>query len=126
MKLTALAILVTPTLVLMGAALAMMTDAGRSAMLNPGPHGFSEVLYAVSSAANNNGSAFAGLSANSPFWNCLLSRCTMFVGRFGVIIPVMAIAGSLVSKKTEPASSGTLPTHRPAVCWPVNGPTVSG
>lgn len=65
MKLTALAILVTPTLVLMGAALAMMTDAGRSAMLNPGPHGFSEVLYAVSSAANNNGSAFAGLSANS-------------------------------------------------------------
>ncbi len=71
MKLTALAILVTPTLVLMGAALAMMTDAGRSAMLNPGPHGFSEVLYAVSSAANNNGSAFAGLSANSPFWNCL-------------------------------------------------------
>lgn len=85
MKLTALAILVTPTLVLMGAALAMMTDAGRSAMLNPGPHGFSEVLYAVSSAANNNGSAFAGLSANSPFWNCLLAFC-MFVGRFGVII----------------------------------------
>ena len=112
MKLTALAILVTPTLVLMGAALAMMTDAGRSAMLNPGPHGFSEVLYAVSSAANNNGSAFAGLSANSPFWNCLLALC-MFVGRFGVIIPVMAIAGSLVSKKSQPASSGTLPTHGP-------------
>ncbi len=102
----------TPTLVLMGAALAMMTDAGRSAMLNPGPHGFSEVLYAVSSAANNNGSAFAGLSANSPFWNCLLAFC-MFVGRFGVIIPVMAIAGSLVSKKSQPASSGTLPTHGP-------------
>ena len=100
------------TLVLMGAALAMMTDAGRSAMLNPGPHGFSEVLYAVSSAANNNGSAFAGLSANSPFWNCLLAFC-MFVGRFGVIIPVMAIAGSLVSKKSQPASSGTLPTHGP-------------
>ena len=97
---------------LMGAALAMMTDAGRSAMLNPGPHGFSEVLYAVSSAANNNGSAFAGLSANSPFWNCLLAFC-MFVGRFGVIIPVMAIAGSLVSKKSQPASSGTLPTHGP-------------
>ena len=112
MKLTALAILVTPTLVLMGAALAMMTDAGRSAMLNPGPHGFSEVLYAVSSAANNNGSAFAGLSANSPFWNCLLAFC-MFVGRFGVIIPVMAIAGSLVSKKSQAASSGTLPTHGP-------------
>ena len=110
MKLTALAILVTPALVLMGTALALMTDAGRSAMLNPGPHGFSEVLYAVSSAANNNGSAFAGLSANSPFWNCLLAFC-MFVGRFGVIIPVMAIAGTLVSKNIQPTSSGTLPTH---------------
>ncbi|ELM1617319.1 potassium-transporting ATPase subunit KdpA [Salmonella enterica] len=110
MKMTALAILVTPMLVLLGSALAMMTDAGRSAMLNPGPHGFSEVLYALSSAANNNGSAFAGLSANSPFWNCLLAFC-MFVGRFGVIIPVMAIAGSLVSKKVQPASQGTLATH---------------
>lgn len=110
MKMTALAILVTPALVLLGTALAMMTDAGRSGMLNPGPHGFSEVLYAVSSAANNNGSAFAGLSANAPFWNCLLAFC-MFVGRFGVIIPVMAIAGSLVSKKIQPASPGTLPTH---------------
>ncbi|MDA8477931.1 potassium-transporting ATPase subunit KdpA [Citrobacter sp. Awk 4] len=110
MKMTALAILVTPALVLLGTALAMMTDAGRSGMLNPGPHGFSEVLYAISSAANNNGSAFAGLSANSPFWNCLLAFC-MFVGRFGVIIPVMAIAGSLVNKKIQPASPGTLPTH---------------
>ncbi|EDQ4901754.1 potassium-transporting ATPase subunit KdpA [Salmonella enterica] len=110
MKMTALAILVTPMLVLLGSALAMMTDAGRSAMLNPGPHGFSEVLYALSSTANNNGSAFAGLSANSPFWNGLLAFC-MFVGRFGVIIPVMAIAGSLVSKKVQPASPGTLATH---------------
>ncbi|MBP8542177.1 MULTISPECIES: potassium-transporting ATPase subunit KdpA [unclassified Citrobacter] len=110
MKMTALAILVTPTLVLLGTAIAMMSEAGRSAMLNPGPHGFSEVLYAVSSASNNNGSAFAGLSANSPFWNCLLALC-MFFGRFGVIIPVMAIAGSLVSKKIQPASPGTLPTH---------------
>lgn len=110
MKMTALAILVTPALVLLGTALAMMTDAGRSAMLNPGPHGFSEVLYAVSSAANNNGSAFGGLSANTPFWNCLLAFC-MFVGRFGVIIPVMAIAGSLVAKKSQPASPGTLATH---------------
>ena len=110
MTMTALAILVTPALVLLGTALAMMTDAGRSAMLNPGPHGFSEVLYAVSSAANNNGSAFAGLSANTPFWNCLLAFC-MFVGRFGVIIPVMAIAGSLVAKKSQPASPGTLATH---------------
>ena len=110
MKMTALAILVTPALVLLGTALAMMTEAGRSGMFNPGIHGFSEVLYAVSSAANNNGSAFAGLSANTPFWNCLLAVC-MFVGRFGVIVPVMAIAGSLVTKKIQPASTGTLPTH---------------
>ncbi|WP_342321549.1 potassium-transporting ATPase subunit KdpA [Kosakonia sp. BYX6] len=110
MKMTALAILVTPALVLLGTALAMMTDAGRGGMLNPGIHGFSEVLYAVSSAANNNGSAFAGLSANTPFWNCLLAVC-MFVGRFGVIVPVLAIAGSLVSKKIQPTSSGTLSTH---------------
>jgi K+-transporting ATPase ATPase A chain len=112
MKMTALAILVTSALVLIGTALAMMTDAGRSGMFNPGIHGFSEVLYAVSSAANNNGSAFGGLSANTPFWNCLLAFC-MFVGRFGVIVPVLAIAGSLVSKKIQPTSSGTLPTHGP-------------
>ncbi|MCS2153452.1 potassium-transporting ATPase subunit KdpA [Scandinavium goeteborgense] len=112
MKMTALAILVTPALVLLGTALAMMTEAGRAGMFNPGIHGFSEVLYAVSSAANNNGSAFAGLSANSPFWNCLLAFC-MFVGRFGVIVPVMAIAGSLVTKKIQPASTGTLPTFGP-------------
>ena len=110
MKMTALAILVTPALVLIGTALAMMTGAGRSGMFNPGIHGFSEVLYAVSSAANNNGSAFAGLSANTPFWNCLLAFC-MFIGRFGIIVPVMAIAGSLVNKKIQPASTGTLPTH---------------
>ncbi|HEM8020492.1 TPA: potassium-transporting ATPase subunit KdpA [Enterobacter ludwigii] len=110
MKLTALAILVTPALVLAGTALALMTEAGRSGIFNPGIHGFSEVLYAVSSASNNNGSAFAGLSANSPFWNCLLAFC-MFVGRFGVIVPVLAIAGSLVSKKIQPITSGTLPTH---------------
>ncbi|MBS6058580.1 MAG: potassium-transporting ATPase subunit KdpA [Mixta calida] len=110
MKLTALAILVTPTLVLLGTALAMMSEAGRAGMANPGVHGFSEVLYAVSSAANNNGSAFAGLSANTPFWNLLLAFC-MLVGRFGIIIPVMAIAGSLAAKKAQPVSSGTLPTH---------------
>ncbi|MCK8254268.1 potassium-transporting ATPase subunit KdpA [Erwinia amylovora] len=110
MKMTALAILVTPALVLLGSALAMMTDAGRSAMLNPGAHGFSEVLYALSSAANNNGSAFGGLSANTPFWNMLLAFC-MLLGRFGIIIPVMAIAGSLAVKKVQPAGNGTLPTH---------------
>lgn len=95
---------------LLGSALAMMTDAGRNAMLNPGPHGFSEILYAVSSAANNNGSAFAGLSANTPFWNLLLVAC-MWLGRFLVIGAVMAIAGSLVEKKSQPATVGTLPTH---------------
>ncbi|MEN4931382.1 potassium-transporting ATPase subunit KdpA [Erwinia billingiae] len=110
MKMTALAILITPTLVLLSTALAMMTDAGRSGMANPGIHGFSEVLYAVSSAANNNGSAFAGLSANTPFWNLLLAFC-MLVGRFGIIIPVMAIAGSLAMKKVQPVGNGTLPTH---------------
>lgn len=110
MKMTALAILITPTLVLLGTALAMMTDAGRSGMANPGIHGFSEVLYAVSSAANNNGSAFAGLSANTPFWNLLLAFC-MLVGRFGIIIPVMAIAGSLAMKKVQSVGNGTLPTH---------------
>ena len=110
MKMIALAILVTPTLVLLGTALAMMTEAGRAGMFNPGPHGFSEVLYAVTSAANNNGSAFAGLGAATPFWNLLLAFC-MLVGRFAVIIPVMAIAGSLVAKKIQPASPGTLATH---------------
>lgn len=112
MKMTALAILVTPALVLIGTALAMMTDAGRSAMANPGIHGFSEVLYAVSSAANNNGSAFAGLSANTPFWNLLLAIC-MLLGRFGIIIPVMAMAGAMAVKKVQPVGNGTLPTHGP-------------
>ena len=110
MKMIALAILVTPTLVLLGTALAMMSEAGRAGMFNPGPHGFSEVLYAVTSAANNNGSAFGGLSAATPFWNLLLAFC-MLVGRFAVIIPVMAIAGSLVTKNIQPAGSGTLATH---------------
>ncbi|WP_292974347.1 potassium-transporting ATPase subunit KdpA [Pantoea sp. UBA4549] len=112
MKMTALAILVTPALVLSGTALALMTDAGRAAIANPGIHGFSEVLYAVSSAANNNGSAFAGLSASTPFWNLLLGVC-MLAGRFGIIIPVLAIAGSLAAKNVQPAGNGTLPTHGP-------------
>ena len=109
MKMTALAILVTPALVLTGSALALMTEAGRAAIFNPGSHGFSEVLYALSSAANNNGSAFAGLAASSPFWNLLLAVC-MLLGRFLVIVPVMAIAGSLVEKTAQPATQGTLPT----------------
>ncbi|MFI8415396.1 potassium-transporting ATPase subunit KdpA [Serratia sp. NPDC078593] len=112
MKMTALAILVTPTLVLLGSALAIGTDAGRAGILNPGAHGFSEVLYALSSAANNNGSAFGGLSVNTPFYNLLLAF-VMFVGRFGVILPVLAIAGSLIAKKRQPAGNGTLPTTGP-------------
>lgn len=112
MKMTALAILVTPTLVLLGTALAIATDTGRAGILNPGAHGFSEVLYAFSSAANNNGSAFAGLSVNTPFYNLLLALA-MFVGRFGVILPVLAIAGSLCVKKRQPTGNGTLPTYGP-------------
>lgn len=112
MKMTALAILVTPTIVLLGTALALCTDVGRAGILNPGAHGFSEVLYALSSAANNNGSAFAGLSVNTPFYNLLLAAA-MFLGRFGVILPVLAIASSLVAKKRQPAGNGTLPTSGP-------------
>ncbi|MDR0218470.1 MAG: potassium-transporting ATPase subunit KdpA [Enterobacteriaceae bacterium] len=110
MKMVALAILVTPTLVLLGTALSVSFDAGRAAVTNPGAHGFTQILYAVTSAANNNGSAFAGLSANSLFYNLLLG-IVMLLGRFGIIIPVLAIAGSMSSKKRQPISSGTLPTH---------------
>jgi len=112
MKMVSIAILVTPLLVLAGTALAVMTEAGRAGILNPGPHGFSEVLYALSSAANNNGSAFAGLSANTPFYNVLLAA-VMWFGRFGVIVPVLAIAGSLAAKKRIAVTAGTLPTHGP-------------
>ena len=112
MKMAAVYILITPSLVLLGTALAMMTDAGRAGIFNPGPHGFSEALYAVSSAANNNGSAFGGLSANTPLWNLLLGAAMLF-GRFLPFIPLMMIAGSLAERKTQPASPGTLPTHGP-------------
>jgi K+-transporting ATPase ATPase A chain len=112
MKLTSVAILVTPILVLLGTAIAVMTDAGRAGIANPGPHGFSEILYAFTSAANNNGSAFAGLSANTPFYNVMLGLM-MWFGRFGVIVPVLAIAGALAAKKRLPVTAGTLPTHGP-------------
>jgi K+-transporting ATPase ATPase A chain len=112
MKLTSVAILVTPILVLVGTAIAAMTDAGRAGIANPGAHGFSEVLYALTSAGNNNGSAFAGLSANTPFYNTLLAAI-MWFGRFGVIVPVLAIAGALAGKKRLPVTAGTLPTHGP-------------
>ncbi|PHM65969.1 potassium-transporting ATPase subunit KdpA [Xenorhabdus stockiae] len=110
MKMVALAILVTPSLILLGTALSVSFEAGRSAVANPGAHGFTEILYAVTSAANNNGSAFAGLAANSVFYNLLLGSI-MLLGRFGIILPVLSIAGSMSSKKRQPISNGTLPTH---------------
>jgi len=112
MKLTSIAILVTPILVLAGTAIAVLAGAGRAGVANPGAHGFSEILYALTSAANNNGSAFAGLSANTPFYNTLLGLA-MWLGRFGVIVPVLAIAGSLAAKKRLPVTPGTMPTHGP-------------
>jgi K+-transporting ATPase ATPase A chain len=109
---TSIVILITPLLVLLGTAVAVMTDAGKLGIANPGAHGFSEILYALSSAANNNGSAFAGLSVNTPFYNVLLG-VTMWFGRFAFIVPVLAIAGSLARKKRIEATVGTLPTHGP-------------
>ena len=112
MKLTSMAILVTPILVLAGTALAVLAGAGKAGIANPGAHGFSEILYALTSAANNNGSAFAGLSANTPFYNILLAL-VMWLGRFAVIVPVLAIAGALAAKKRLPVTAGTMPTHGP-------------
>lgn len=112
MKLISIAILVTPILVLAGTAVAVMAGAGKAGIANPGAHGFSEILYALSSAANNNGSAFAGLSANTPFYNGLLGLA-MWFGRFAVIVPVLAIAGSLAAKQRLPVTGGTLPTNGP-------------
>ena len=112
MKMTSIAILVTPTLVLAGTAIAVMCDAGKAGIANPGAHGFSEILYAFSSAANNNGSAFAGLSANTPFYNSMLA-IAMWFGRFAVIVPILAVAGSLAGKQRLEANAGTMPTHGP-------------
>ncbi|MDF1484933.1 potassium-transporting ATPase subunit KdpA [Ramlibacter sp. H39-3-26] len=112
MKLVSIAILVTPVLVLLGTAVAVMAEAGRVGVANPGAHGFSEILYALTSAANNNGSAFAGLSANTPFYNALLAAA-MWLGRFAVIVPVLAIAGALAGQQRLPVTAGTLPTHGP-------------
>lgn len=111
-KMAALVILFPCAMVLVGTAVGVVSEAGRATIFNPGIHGFSEVLYAFSSASNNNGSAFAGLGANTPFYNGLLGLA-MLIGRFWVMLPVLAIAGSLASKKKIPAGSGTLPTHTP-------------
>ncbi|MDO6385427.1 potassium-transporting ATPase subunit KdpA [Uliginosibacterium sp. 31-12] len=112
MKMVAVVILATPLLILGGTAISVLATAGVSSMANPGAHGFSEVLYAFSSAANNNGSAFAGLSANTPFYNLMLGL-VMWFGRFTVIVPVLAIAGRLAAKPRLVVTAGTLPTHGP-------------
>jgi K+-transporting ATPase ATPase A chain len=110
MKMSSIAILVMPFIVLTGTAIAVSVDAGRAGVANPGAHGFSEILYAFSSAGNNNGSAFAGISANTPFYNVALAL-TMWLGRFWPIVAVLAVAGSLAAKKRIPVSAGTMPTH---------------
>ena len=109
MKMTALIILVVPLFVLGGTAISLVTTQGLAGLSNPSAHGLSEVLYAFTSAANNNGSAFGGINANSVYYNLMLGATILF-GRFGVIIPVLAIAGSLAMKKKLPVSSGTMPT----------------
>jgi K+-transporting ATPase ATPase A chain len=112
MKMASLAVLLPCALVVIGTAVAVMLPAGVAGIANPGAHGFSEILYAVSSASNNNGSAFGGLSANTPFWNVLLGIC-MFLARYPLAIAMLALAGSLAAKRHVPESAGTLPTHTP-------------
>jgi potassium-transporting ATPase potassium-binding subunit len=111
-KMASIAILIPPFLALCGTALGVMVDAGRAGVANPAEHGFSEILYAFSSAGNNNGSAFAGLSANTPFYNTSLGIVMLFA-RYWLAIPVLALAGALAAAKHVPASTGTLPTHTP-------------
>jgi potassium-transporting ATPase potassium-binding subunit len=112
MKMASVAILLPPLVVLVGTAIAVLVEPGKAGVANPGAHAFSEILYAFSSASGNNGSAFAGLSANTPFYNTALGIC-MFFARYWIIIPVLALAGSLAAKKKVPAGPGTLPTHTP-------------
>lgn len=112
MKMASLVILIPPAVTLLGAAVAVSTDMGTKAITNPGPHGFSQVLYWASSTGNNNGSAFAGLGTNNPLYN-IAGGLLMLLSRYWLIVPTLAIAGSLASKKLVPASSGTLPTHGP-------------
>jgi K+-transporting ATPase ATPase A chain len=111
-KMAAVAILVPPLVVLLGAAIAVVVAPGVAGIANPGAHGFSEILYAFSSAGNNNGSAFGGLSANTPFYNGMLAFAMLFA-RYWLVVAVLAIAGALAAKKIVPTSAGTLPTHTP-------------
>jgi potassium-transporting ATPase potassium-binding subunit len=110
MKMATIVVLVMPAVVLVGTALGVATAAGRAGVSNPGPHGFSEILYAFTSMGNNNGSAFAGLNGNTPFYNDV-GAVVMWLGRFWEIVPVLAIAGSLAAKKVVPPGAGTLPTY---------------
>jgi K+-transporting ATPase ATPase A chain len=117
MKMASLMVLIPVLLVLFGTAVAVVTAAGKAGAFNPGPHGFSEILYAFSSAGNNNGSAFAGINANTPFYNIALGLAMDF-SRYWLAVPALAIAGSLVRKKSVPVTQGTLPTHTPLfVFW---------
>ncbi|AYE97476.1 potassium-transporting ATPase subunit KdpA [Mycobacterium paragordonae] len=122
-KLAASYFLVTPLIVLTGTAIAMALPGERAGMLNSGPHGLSEILYAFTSAANNNGSAFAGLSVNTDWYNTALGLAMLF-GRFLPIVVVLALAGSLAKQGTTPESAGTLPTHRPQFVGMVAGVTL--
>jgi K+-transporting ATPase ATPase A chain len=117
MKMATVVILIPVLTVLLGTAVALVLPAGRAGISNAGPQGFSEVLYAFSSAGNNNGSAFAGLNANSAFYNVVLG-IAMLVARYALVVPVLAMAGSLAGKKKIPESAGTLPTHTPLfIAW---------
>ena len=109
MKMVALIILIVPALILVGTAVSVVCKQGLAGMSNSGAHGFSEVLYAFTSAVNNNGSAFAGLNANTVYYNLVLGL-SIFIGRFGIIIPILALANNLASKKIIPVSQGTMPT----------------
>jgi K+-transporting ATPase ATPase A chain len=117
MKMAALLILIMPIVVLGLTALAVVTAPGKASILNPGPHGFSEILYTYTSQGNNNGSAFAGLNANTPYYN-LTGGLAMLIARYWLAVPTLALAGSLVRKKKVPAGAGTLPTHTPLfIAW---------
>jgi len=117
MKMASLLILIMPIAVLVFTAIAVTTNPGKAAIFNSGPHGFSEVLYAYTSQGNNNGSAFAGIGVNNPFYN-LTGGVDMLIGRFFLAVPTLALAGSLVKKKRTPESAGTLPTHTPLfIAW---------
>jgi K+-transporting ATPase ATPase A chain len=117
MKMASLLILIMPLIALGFTALAVVTQPGKATVYNPGSHGFSEILYAFTSQGNNNGSAFAGLGANNPFYN-LTGGIAMLIARYWLAVPTLALAGALAAKKKIPAGAGTLPTHTPLfVAW---------